>query len=481
MNFSQNNSLYWCEISERDSREAKHTTSPFNFFSFVPMAKRLLLAGVLLIGLTISVPVQGEEQELILSPSSIELHEGGSSDAEETYKILQIKLAKDPVSDRTVNVRVESTSGSVKLARGAGAETEEVTLTFSSTGGNKWDTYQDVKVFAKDGSYDHDAAATITVASDSLTSKSVKVYVQDNKKISKQLDLADLPTSITEGQEATFKIKLRDKPAFNRDVSLKISDSSKYEISIKGETGKKPEMSIKKAKAKTDGLEVTVIAECDADTTGGEVTIYLRLQKIVGKELKWKRAADPIEIDVMDNNKLEIIASPSLLTLNEGSTAGFSVQPNTKCAPRNDLTFNLKSTNPHVTFDADTSTPGIQTSMTFTAAQWKSATVKNGSITAARDDNTTNDEAKIKFTSTDSSFTDAELTVNIIDEGVGFVLPATPLTITEGGSGTFTVALASQPSAEVTVTLVQPTNADVKVDTNTSTTGDQNTLTFTTA
>ncbi len=65
-----------------------------------------------------------------------------------------------------------------------------------------------------------------------------------------------------------------------------------------------------------------------------------------------------------------------------------------------------------------------------------------------------------------------------IDDSVGLVLSATTLMLAEGGSGTYTVALASQPTAEVTVT-VGGASGEVTVDTDTSTPNNQNTLTFT--
>ncbi len=66
-----------------------------------------------------------------------------------------------------------------------------------------------------------------------------------------------------------------------------------------------------------------------------------------------------------------------------------------------------------------------------------------------------------------------------IDDSAGLVLSATTLTVAEGGSGTYTVALASQPTAEVTVT-VGGVSGEVTVDTDGDTGGNQNTLTFTT-
>ena len=63
----------------------------------------------------------------------------------------------------------------------------------------------------------------------------------------------------------------------------------------------------------------------------------------------------------------------------------------------------------------------------------------------------------------------------------GVVLSASALTLTEGGSGTYTVRLAARPSADVTVTIARSGDTDVTVDTDAGTAGTQNTLTFTRA
>ena len=63
---------------------------------------------------------------------------------------------------------------------------------------------------------------------------------------------------------------------------------------------------------------------------------------------------------------------------------------------------------------------------------------------------------------------------------IGLTFSATALTVAEGLSGTYTVKLAVQPSANVTVTIAGWSNTDVTVDTDPGATGNQNTLTFTT-
>ena len=61
----------------------------------------------------------------------------------------------------------------------------------------------------------------------------------------------------------------------------------------------------------------------------------------------------------------------------------------------------------------------------------------------------------------------------------GFVLTPAALTVTEDASATYTVKLASQPSATVTVTVGGTAGTDVTVDTDGNTSGSQSTLTFT--
>ena len=65
------------------------------------------------------------------------------------------------------------------------------------------------------------------------------------------------------------------------------------------------------------------------------------------------------------------------------------------------------------------------------------------------------------------------------NDAVGLGLSTNRLVIAEGGRGDFTVQLNQEPSGTVTVTLPQPANTDVTLDTDSQTGGNQNTLTFT--
>ena len=58
--------------------------------------------------------------------------------------------------------------------------------------------------------------------------------------------------------------------------------------------------------------------------------------------------------------------------------------------------------------------------------------------------------------------TTTQATVSITDDdGAGVSVSESSLTIAEGSSGTYTIVLDSQPTADVTVTINDPSNTDV--------------------
>ena len=65
------------------------------------------------------------------------------------------------------------------------------------------------------------------------------------------------------------------------------------------------------------------------------------------------------------------------------------------------------------------------------------------------------------------------------DDERGITVSPTSVTVAEGGTGTYTVVLTSEPTTDVTVTVNVPANTDVSVDTDSNEEGNQNTLTFT--
>ena len=67
------------------------------------------------------------------------------------------------------------------------------------------------------------------------------------------------------------------------------------------------------------------------------------------------------------------------------------------------------------------------------------------------------------------------------DETAGVTVSETALEVAEGGSGSYTVRLNTQPTSNVVISVTKTGSTDVTLDTDTGTSGNQTTLTFTPA
>ena len=108
-------------------------------------------------------------------------------------------------------------------------------------------------------------------------------------------------------------------------------------------------------------------------------------------------------------------------------------------------------------------------SLTFSSTDW--STPKTVTVNAAQDADAEGETATVTHTvtSTDSSYSAASansVSVTVTDDDdAGVSVSEAALTIAEGSSGTYTIVLDSQPTANVTVTINDPTdNTDVTAD-----------------
>ena len=134
-------------------------------------------------------------------------------------------------------------------------------------------------------------------------------------------------------------------------------------------------------------------------------------------------------------------------------------------------------------------TVGTMATLTFTTTNWNQA--QTVTVTGVDDDidntgNTRTVTIAHAASSSDSTYTIAnagEVSVTVTDDDTaGLVFSPDPVSVGEGATGSYTVALASEPSANVTVTITgQGGSTDLTLDTDSGMAGDQNTLTFTTS
>ena len=178
-------------------------------------------------------------------------------------------------------------------------------------------------------------------------------------------------------------------------------------------------------------------------------------------------AASSVAVTVTDNDTPGVTVAPTSLTVDEGSsTDTYTVVLDT--LPTGNVMVAISSNNTDVTVS---SSP-----LTFTTTTW--STEQTVTVSAGQDADAANDMATLTHNPSGggyNSVSNAILMVTVTDdETAGVTVTPTSLTVNEGGMNTYTVVLDTQPTATVTVTIVDPTdNADV--------TANPASLTFTTS
>ncbi len=179
-------------------------------------------------------------------------------------------------------------------------------------------------------------------------------------------------------------------------------------------------------------------------------------------------------------NEAATLATLTALTVVEEATGRYRVR--LWGMPSGNVTVTIASDNSDVTVDTDSTSPGNQNTLTFTTTNW--GTFQTVTVSAADDGDTANDTATLTHSASGGGFDtltgNVTVAVTVTDNDTpGLVLNPTALTVDEGDSGTYTVALATLPTGNVTVT-VGGASGEVTVDTDSTANGNQNTLSFTT-
>ena len=165
--------------------------------------------------------------------------------------------------------------------------------------------------------------------------------------------------------------------------------------------------------------------------------------------------ADDVSVTVTDDDTPGVTVTPASLTVGEGVTGRYTVRLNTQPSGGN-VTVAISSDNTDVTVSP--------ISLTFTATNWSSA--QTVTVSAAEDDDAANDTATLTHAPSGADYdfvSNADLAVTVTDDDTrGVTFTPTSLPVNEGGTNTYTVVLDTEPTAAVTVTIVDPTdNADV--------------------
>nr|MBF2756108.1 hypothetical protein [Gammaproteobacteria bacterium AqS3] len=352
-------------------------------------------------------------------------------EGDSTGATLSVSLSAAPSANVTVSLT--KTNSDITLS--------PASLTFTST---DWDNPQSITVTAAEDADITDDTDTITLsASGGITASSVTkaVAITDNEV----LTLSAARLEIDEGGSATFTVKLGSQPTANVKVTLARTGASSTDVML-------DETSLTFTTTNwNDTQTVTVRAREDGDIDDDTATISL-----TASGGGYDSVEGSLTVNVDDNDEVELVLSlTGSLDIDEDDEASFTVKLGSK--PTASVTVTLTQTgtaNAAVKFDANAGTVGDQDFMTFTAVNWQ--TTQTVAVRADHDDDPDDDSATIRLTAAKGGYDDitADVTVDVIDDDGRFVMPA-ELTVAEGGSKDFTVALGARPTGNVTVMLAK--------------------------
>jgi len=411
--------------------------------------------------------IDDDKEGLIVEPTEFTIDE----DDHESYAV---RLATIPTGD--VYVAVGGASGEVTIDTDPDTSGKQTTpLTFTTS---NWNEPQAVQVFAGQDQDGTDDSATLTNQAsgsnyDSTPEIPVKVTVKDDDV--QELILLTVE-EVKEGDPdcENLYIQLSHRP-LGGDVELEVSGPVPAIPSL---TVSQTSAKITQASGDIDaGNQILLCAVWDDNTVNEEGVLTVEATGGGFDDVSGKVTVRVIDQGLPPKPAIEV--SKTSLKINEGDADTYDVHLGMQ--PSGNVQVTISSDNDDITVDTDRDQSGHQSTLSFTTENWKNP--QSVTVMTASDKDAIDDKAKLSHQAAGGEYqnTSAEVSVTVVDSDVA-TLEVTPTALTvdeDGDAKIYKVKLATTPSAEVTVTVDNP-SGKVMVDTDPNQTGDQNTLTFTT-
>ena len=363
-----------------------------------------------------------EEIKLLVVPNSITVTEG-----DQVGETFSVSLDQQPRNSVTVDIRQEP---------GSDLNLNKTQLLFTNA------SSQEVKVTAKEDTDDlTNEMETLTLVASGddfggVVDTTVTVTIKDD-----DLNLSAAPSDITvvEGGSKTFTVSLSHRPSEEITVEIESSRSVselQFDSPLRFSPG---------SKTRT----VTVRADSDDDDETGEMeTLTLTAR---GGDYEGMTAT--VEVTITDDD-LELVVNPKALTLNEGGPDG-TFDVSLSHTPASSVTISIAT-------KTNSSLGLSDTELTFAAAN----TPQTVSVTPLADTNSLDETETITLRADDSfARKTATVRVTIIDaQDPELDVVPTAITVTEGGSETFTVELSERPLGDVTVDISGEAGSDLTLE-----------------
>ena len=375
-----------------------------------------------------------KEVTLTVSPASVDESGGaatltvtGTLDAAARTQDTAVAVAVKPVTASPWDY----TAGTVMLTIAAGDTSGTASLTLTPV--NDAEDEADETVIIKGSTMDLTVTpATVTILDDDVRGVTV------------------LPTSLTinEGENSRYAVVLDSAPADSGTVTVSLTLTGSSDVSASVSTLTFTNSNWNKAQA------VTVSAGQDADAVNDTATVG---HTVSGADYGTNGVvADSVSVTVIDDDDPSVSLSSSVtVSENAGSV---TLTASLSQASSNTVTVSYATANGTATAGSDyTASSGTLTFLPDATSATLSVSITEDAV----------DEDDETFTLSLSGPSNATLgsptssTVTILDDDVrGVTVLPTALTINEGGSGSYTVVLDTQPTAAVTIAVAAQTGSD---------------------
>jgi hypothetical protein len=377
-----------------------------------------------------------DQPGIAVTPTSgLQVDEAGTTEA--TFSVV---LMSQPMADVTIGLSVsDATEGSLNTAQ----------LVFTVGGWNaaQFVTVKGVDDSLADGNQVFNIITAPAVSSDAnysgLNADDVEARNQDDDVAGFIISATDIVTA-EPNVAATFTVRLTSQPTANVTIAVASNDATEGVAS--------PASLVFSAGDWNTAKTVTVTGQNDA-VADGNVPYKVVLGPVTGGDTQYT-ALDPNDVNAVNNDDdtagITVTPVSGLVTTEGGGTATFTVVLTSQ--PTANVTIGISS------LDA-TEGSVSPTSLVFTALNWNTA--RTVTVTGANDDV---DDGNILYTIQTAAAVSADpgysgknppdVTVtNTDNDTAGITLSTTgPLTTTENlGTASFTVRLATQPTAAVTI------------------------------
>ncbi len=416
---------------------------------------------------------------------------------EEGTATYRVRLNTLPTAD--VSVLVSAGDG-LEVDNGSGTYGSSRTLSFSTT---NWNALQTVTVRA---TADDDLAADTASLSHAASNagSTASAYAGVSKSLSVPIIDNDTPTivisetgilSVNEGGNTTYTVKLSHQP--EAGVTITITSSATDDVEIDG-----PDSGLNYSNEETlrfatgnwnspQTVRVRGLTDNDLSHDTGNTLTHAATDTTSGVDSLFSSATDAeLSVTVTDTTAPSILLTQNSAAITaalgiteEGSDVAYQVA--LSHAPQANVTVTITSNNAAVTIDGPDAGATFSGSETLTFATGVT-TAQTVTIQAPNDNNPVNERVTLTHEATGAgsgyeSVSDATLTVNVMDNDTpNILLSESTLAVTEGGTNTYTVKLATEPTSGVTVTITASGAVTISGDGGT-TYGSSRTLSFPTS